>query len=125
VVTDFGADHAFGRVPHKLQEHYGIDLSVSSIRAITFHHAEQMHIQQEMADEPSNEAIRQQIIAEMDGSMIPIVTVDEEAADKRKNKTLGWQEGRLCLAHVVGSTTLKFGVVFNGSVEQAGGTAFS
>lgn len=121
MVTDFGADHAFGRVPHKLQEHYGIDLSVSSIRAITFHHAEQMHIQQEMADEPSNEAIRQQIIAEMDGSMIPIVTVDEEVADKRKNKTLGWQEGRLCLAHVVGSTTLKFGVVFNGSVEQAGG----
>jgi hypothetical protein len=120
VVTDFGADHAFGRVPHKLQEHYGIDLSVSSIRAITLHHAEQMHEQQEMADGPSNEAIRHQIIAEMDGSMIPIVAVDEEAVDKRKNKTLHWQEGRLCLAHAVGSTTLKFGVVFNGSVEQAG-----
>jgi len=120
VVTDFGADHAFGRVPYKLQEHYGIDLSVSSIRAITLHHAEQMHEQQEMADEPSNEAIRHQLIAEMDGSMIPIVTVDEEAVDKRKNKTLHWQEGRLCLAHAVGSTTIKFGAVFNGSVDQAG-----
>jgi hypothetical protein len=120
VITDFGADHAFGRVPQKLQEHYGIDLSVSSIRDITLHHAKQMDEQQDLAEEPENEAVRQQLVAEMDGSMIPIVTVAENAEDKRKDKALHWQEGRLCLAHVAGSTTLKFGAVFNGSVDQAG-----
>jgi len=42
----------------------------------------------------------------IDGSMIPIVKVDEKADDKRKNKTLQWKEARLCLVHKVGSTTL-------------------
>jgi len=80
-----------------------------------------MDKQQDIAEEPEHKAVRRQLVAEMDGSMIPIVTVDENADDKRKNKTLHWQEGRLCLAHVLGSTTLKFGAVFNGSVDQAGG----
>ena len=31
-MTDFGADHAFGQVPKKLQEHYGIDMPVSTVR---------------------------------------------------------------------------------------------
>ena len=47
-ITDFGADHAFGQVPKKLQEHYGIDMPVSTVRKITEFHAEQMHQQREM-----------------------------------------------------------------------------
>jgi len=50
-------------------------------------------------------------IGEMDGSMIPIVTIDEEAEDKRKNQTLAWKEARLSIAHELGSTTPKFGAV--------------
>jgi len=65
-------------------------------------------------------SVREQLVAEMDGSMIPVVTFDETAADKRKHKTLHWQEGRLALAHAVGSTTLKFGAVFGGGVAAAG-----
>jgi hypothetical protein len=56
----------------------------------------------------------------MDGSMIPIVTIDEEAIDKRKNKTLAWKEARLSIADEIGSTTPKFGAVFQGSVDDAG-----
>ena len=119
-ITDFGADHAFGQVPKKLQEHYGIDISVSTIRALTEHHAEQMYEQQKVPAEPSETAGCKWLVGEMDGSMVPIVTVDEKAEDKRKNKTLHWQEARLALAHEVGSTTLKFGAVFEGSVEDAG-----
>ena len=54
------------------------------------------------------------------GSMIPIVKVDEEAEDKRKNKTLPWQEARLCLVHKAGSTTATFGATFSGTVADAG-----
>jgi hypothetical protein len=32
VLVDFGADHAFGRVPDRLREHYGIGMPVSTIR---------------------------------------------------------------------------------------------
>ena len=34
-VTDFGADHAFGRVPEKLKEHYGITLPAGTVRSLT------------------------------------------------------------------------------------------
>lgn len=35
VIVDFGADHAFGKVPEKLKEHYGIEIATSTIRALT------------------------------------------------------------------------------------------
>ncbi|MCI5197194.1 MAG: hypothetical protein D3919_13405, partial [Candidatus Electrothrix sp. AW5] len=43
VVTDFGADHSFGRVPGKLKEHYGITLSASTVRAVTQTHAQHIY----------------------------------------------------------------------------------
>jgi len=120
VITDFGADHAFALVPKKLQEHYGIDLSASTVRAITEHHAEQIYQTEErITDQPKTEGCKI-LIGEIDGSMIPIVKVDEEATDKRKNKTLQWQEARLCLVHEAGSTTPTFGATFSGTVADAG-----
>ena len=49
------------------------------------------------------------LIGEIDGSMIPIVKVDGEAKDKRKNKTLHWKAARLCLVHEAGSITFTLG----------------
>jgi hypothetical protein len=51
--------------------------------------------------------------------MIPIISIDEEAYDKRKNKSLSWKEVRLSIAHEQGSTSPKFGAVFQGSVDDA------
>ena len=61
-----------------------------------------------------------QQIGELDGSMVPIVTIGEEAGDKRKHKTLQWQEARLVLVHAQGSVTPKFAATFGGSVEESG-----
>ena len=61
-----------------------------------------------------------QQVGEMDGSMIPIMNIDEQAEDKRKNKTLQWKEARLSLAHEQGCVTPKFAVVFQGGVDEAG-----
>lgn len=119
VLTDFGADHAFGRVPQKLHEHYGIEMPVSTVRKITERHAQQMHEQRETAVLPLTTLGCRQQIGEIDGCMLPIVTSSEDG-DKRKHKKLHWQEARLALVHEQGSVTPKFAATFGGSVDDAG-----
>jgi len=120
ILVDFGADHAFGRVPKKLEEHYGIDIAVSTIRKITETHAEKMYEQEkEVLQVPDTKGCEVQI-GEIDGCMIPIMTAKESSEDKRKQKSLAWKETRLSMTHEHGSVTPKFGVVFQGDVNDAG-----
>ncbi len=65
-----------------------------------------------------------QLIVEMDGSMIPIVstestTAQDQKIDRRKTRTVGWREARLCLAREKSSSQPIFGVTLD-SVERAG-----
>lgn len=120
VITDFGADHGFGQVPKKLREHYGIMIGGSTARKITEVHGAHMREQQERVAAPvSTPGCRQQV-GELDGSMVPIVTHEAAVGDKRKHKTLQWQEARLALVHAQGSVTPKFAATFGGSVEESG-----
>lgn len=64
------------------------------------------------------------LIAEMDGSMLPVVEVAEPVAgaerrDRRKTRQVSWKEARLALAHEPGSVTPIFGATLGG-VEEAG-----
>ena len=103
VLVNFGADHAFGRVTDKLREHYGIDMPVSKIRLTTKHHA-QCIFEQELAREiQAGLANGRAFIGEMDGLMVPVVEVANDADDKRKDKVLVWKEVRLFIAHALGS----------------------
>ena len=78
-ITDFGADHGFGQVPKKLQEHYGITIAGSTVRKITERHGAHMR----GAAGPGSlgpvatPGCRQQI-GEIDGSMVPIVTSGQQ-----------------------------------------------
>jgi hypothetical protein len=119
-MTDFGADYAFAQVPKKLHEHYGIEMPVSTIRKTTLCHAQQMHEKLEDAAYPLETKGCAVMIAEIDGCMLPIVTIGEAAGDKRKQKTLHWKEARLALAHEQGSVTPQFAVTFGSSVDEAG-----
>lgn len=119
-LTDFGADHAFGQVPEKLQEHYGITLGASTVRKITESHGARMQEQQEQGPGPIRTPGCRQQIGELDGSMVPIVTPEATAGDKRKHKTLHWQEARLAMVHAQGSVTPKFAATFGGSVQESG-----
>jgi hypothetical protein len=120
VMTDFGADHAFGQVPKKLQEHYGIVMPVSTVVKVTERHGQQMQRQRESAALPPATLGCLQQIAETDGCMLPIVSARTDAGDKRKNKKLHWLEARLALVHEQGSVTPKFEATFGGSVDDAG-----
>lgn len=122
VMTDFGADAAFGRVPAKLQEHYGIAMPVSTIQRTTERHAQRIYddaAAQAVAGNPGT-AAGVTFIGEMDGSMVPVVEPSPTADDKRKGKVLSWKEVRLNLVHRHGCVTPMFGGNFAGGVEESG-----
>ena len=122
VIADFGADHAFGQVPTKLQEHYSIQIPVSTIRKMTELHGQKMHDQRLASSLPTDEGCLQQI-AEIDGCMLPVITLrEDDGGDKRKKKVLHWKEARLALVHEQGSVTPKFDATFAKSVDDAGQT---
>ena len=86
VVTDLGADLPFAQAADKLQEHYGVALSPSTIRQVTEGHAQALFVDGD--DEPAwptqpGVAI---VIAETDGGMVPLVEVDPDSPDRRRGK---------------------------------------
>nr|WP_294564331.1 hypothetical protein [uncultured Rhodopila sp.] len=66
--------------------------------------------------------MHKQIVAQIDGGMIPVVETDASRTDKRKGKTLSWREAKIALAHGKGSRTPVYGGVIEGGVEAAGRT---
>jgi hypothetical protein len=123
-MTDFGADTSFARATAKLKEHYGIEVGVSAVQAITEEHGATMLAQEKgKSDWPSSAGVPV-LIAEMDGSMLPVVETAETGSgerpwDRRKTRQVGWKEVRLALVHEPGSVTPIFGATV-GSVEEAG-----
>lgn len=117
-ITDFGAEDAFGRVQAKVQEHYGFTPTNHSARTITEKHAEIIRDSEVLQNILSENGV-EIIIAETDGSMVPIVTIapkitDEDSSDSRKRRTLGWLEARLSFAHAHGAVT----PIFNATLEK-------
>lgn len=111
-MTDFGADAAFGQVPSKLKEHSGIEVPVSAVRSITEAQASPIHAQEQFQTTPPAQGVAW-VIAETDGSMIPLVDTAAPApaaagSDRRKTRQVRWKEARLSLAHAQGSVTPMF-----------------
>ena len=76
----------------KLREHYGIDVPVSTVRALTEHHGATMRARQPQRSPWPEEPGVSVLIAEMDGSMVPRVETavpgdDEVPRDRRKTTT--------------------------------------
>lgn len=124
VVTDFGADVAFGQVMDKLVEHYGVLLGESTIRRITEGHAQRIFAAAPLTEAWPTIPGCETVIVEMDGGMVPLVTPDALQKDQRKGKKLHWQEAKLCLAHAHGSKTLTYGGTLQGDVAHAGRQLF-
>ena len=99
-------------------------MPISSIRIITEHHGKAIFEQTKLISDWPDAPGANYVIAETDGGMVPVVTIDPEAKDKRKGKKLGWQELRLCIAHELKSRTLHYGGNFSGGVEETGRQLF-
>ncbi|MEM6406285.1 MAG: hypothetical protein AAF669_06840 [Pseudomonadota bacterium] len=125
VVTDFAADVPYAQVVDKLMEHYGVCVGVSTIRRITMRHGQQMLEKQSIETTWPETQGEARVIAEMDGSMVPIMTPDPQQTDQRKGKRLLWKEAKLCLARTQGQQTLHYGGTIEGGAEEAGAQMFT
>jgi len=124
VITDFGSDVAFGKIPKKMKEHHGVSIPISAGQEITETHAQ--HILESQQWETEIEAIAgvEFLIAEIDGTMIPIVETtasesDSEKVDRRKTRKISWKEARLTSARNPEQEQPIFGATI-GSVDDAG-----
>ena len=97
----------------------------TAIRLVTEKHGKAMLEMQRQ--EPSELPFRSgvaMLIAETDGSMVPVVEIAESApgeppVDRRKNRKLDWKEGRLSLVRPPGSVTPIFKATM-GTVDEVG-----
>lgn len=82
-------------------------MPTSSARLITERHAHAMYEQEAKNVSGNTKVAHPIILAETDGSMIPIMKTKSqpEKEDARKYKEYFWREARLSLAHPVGSIT--------------------
>ncbi len=124
-ITDFAADDPFARVALKLHEHYGFEIGESTIQRITLGHAQAIFESGRPSLEfPQAPGRYKQIVAQIDGGMIPVVEPAADQKDKRKGKTLSWKEAKISLAHAKGSRTPVYGGGIEGGVEVAGRRLF-
>ena len=114
-LVDFGAEESFERAAARVQEHYGVKISLWRVRAATYQHARACGACARKA--PPAKAST--LITEMDGSMIPTVQTCARALDKRRSRQVRWREARLCLARAQGSCSPVYGVTLGG--PQAAG----
>jgi hypothetical protein len=120
-VTDFGADVAFGKVPQKLREHYGIEVPISAAQIITKQHAATIKQAQVRLERLPRGGV-EQLIGEMDGSMLPIVSIaggtDKSAPrDGRKRRQLSWREARLSLVRAPDKVKGRYAATMGGPAQ--------
>jgi hypothetical protein len=106
----------------KVVEHYGIVIAESTIRRVTMRHAGQIQKYSQGAPQglPNAVAPRQTVIVQTDGTMVPTVQSNNTTGDKRKNKSVQWNEAKVSLAHVAGSKEMSFAATLEGGVQLAG-----
>ncbi len=125
-IVDFAADDPFARVASKLREHYGFEIGESTVQRITLGHAQAIFESGgDEVDFPKAPGRHKQIVAQIDGGMIPVMAPDASQKDKRKGKTLSWREAKISLAHAKGSRTPVYGGGIEGGVEEAGRRLFA
>jgi hypothetical protein len=124
-ITDFAADDPFAQVALKLREHYGFEIGESTIQRIALGHAKAIFESGRPALEfPQAAGRHKQIVAQIDGGMIPVVEPDADQKDQRKGKKLSWKEAKISLAHAKGSRTPIYSGGIDGGVEVAGRRLF-
>jgi hypothetical protein len=113
--VDFGADESVEKSAKKLKEHYGIEVPEHGAAM-----AEQRDL--ELESEFPERGVTT-VIGQMDGCMVPIVTIkpietDESPRDGRKRRALSWQEARLALGRDIDKVTAHYEATMK-SVQQA------
>lgn len=121
VVTDFGADESFGKARAKVLEHYGVEVTSERMRVVTLGQARRLCAKQPQPHTRLDPVGASWIIAEMDGSMVPMVDCSgaAEGQDRRKHRKVFWQEAKVCAAQAKGEIRAHYDATL-GDGEEAG-----
>ncbi len=114
VLADFGADLPFAPVSEKIREPYGIRIACGAAASITEHHAGVL-TEADLTPEPRQTPGRLTLVAECNGSMIPVVRTGSSedegpATDRRKTRKVFWKEGKLSMIRRSDEVTPVFAV---------------
>jgi hypothetical protein len=124
-ITDFAADDPFARAALKLREHYSFEVGEGTVKRIALGRAGAIFESgRPSAEFPVTPGRHKQIVAQIDGGMVPVVEPDAGRKDKRKGKKLSWKEAKISLAHAKGSRTPVYSGGIEGGVEAAGRRLF-
>lgn len=93
-IVDFGSDVSFQEAQKKLKEHYRLEISLSSVQSIVENHAKDIFEFIENDTEKLKGGNAKQLIAEMDGSMVPIVDTAIPKEGRRINGVVGALGGK-------------------------------
>jgi hypothetical protein len=109
-LTEFGADEAFACAAGKVKEHYGVSVAVGRVRTVTLHHANVLAARQPRPVRTLPAVGAERIVAEADGTMLPIVDTSGAPAgtDRRKHRKVHYQEARLAAAQKHDSATTHY-----------------
>ena len=123
---DFATDARFAHFQLKMREHYGFEIGESTIQRIALGDAHAIfEADRDEVRFPEEGGRHKQIVAQIDGGMTPVMMPDAGQKDKRKGKTLSWQEAKISLAHAKGSRTPVYVGGIEGGLEDAGRRLFA
>lgn len=122
-IADFCSERSGRASVAALAEHYSIEVPLYTVGAVTRNVAKQAYVFN-LERPPGKEPAAIQV-TEVDGSMLPIVEFKEaaevsdpaEKADKRKRRTCGWNEIRVCSTHDTKLADARYGACFGGVLE--------
>ena len=119
--SDFGFERSFAKAAKSLKEHYGFSLPVSGVADTTLVHARKIAEHLDQRDRTMCLPAKGvgTIIAEADGSFVPIVSTQGKASDKRRNRQINYQEARLCACQAKGRVDCFYEATFQ-EVDQVG-----
>lgn len=120
-LVDFGIEESFGKAAERVNEHYGVVIPASTIRTLTLKHAGA--VAEKIKSEPKVKTLKGKgkkvIIAEIDGTMMPMVRTGVKQGSKRKSREVYWSEVRLSAARAQGSAATCYAVSC-GDVDESG-----
>lgn len=120
-VVDFAAHESFEKAAQGLSRHHPVKLCAGTVRKITLMHGRRMCAEQEQSGGVGVVAHEgpAHIVAEIDGTMLPVVSFEKGRGDRRKRRQCEWTEAKLCAAQAMGSASIRYGCTLGGA-EPAG-----
>jgi hypothetical protein len=118
---------SFQASERRIQEHYGFHLPLSAVASTTRRHAEAIAKQQDQREGAHKlpEKGVETLIAQADGCFMRIVSTSEKKTDRRKTRSVDFNEVRLCAASAQGSSKTYYDATFEQVRKIAGIWSFA